>query len=428
MNCLLFRIVRTATILLLFLLKIAYAQQKPNVFINCATTETRCYRDYLFQSLNNCNFVWDATNADVQVLVTEKPNSQGGFRVNFEFTGMNTLLGKKDTLWFDLPQGQTESFVRESIANNISRGLVFMFHHSPFEHTFDLKPNAQLGETSTDSISHTDPWRLWNFTAGIEGYTEGQSNYLFYLLTPKLTIRKITPDHKFVINIEQGFKKNSYQIDGQKQSILIKSLDVIPLYARSINQHWSLGAMAHYRSNEYTNIKNSLRIAPLVEYNFFPYAQNMIRQIRMVYQAGIQTMKYYGETVNNKTTEVLPYQRLTLLSDITRNWGSVRGSVQSSSYLNTLRSNRLSFVSELSFRLAKGLFFNITGQFEIVNDQISLLKNDLDERVYLLGGQQLPTKNNFWAEFGLTYNFGSKFNSIVNPRLGYLDEIWFQNR
>lgn len=251
---------------------------------------------------------------------------------------------------------------------------------------------------------------------------------MFYNIEPKITIRKITPKHKFVVNIQQGFKKNSYVIDNSQQSILVKSLDVIPLYARSINDHWSIGGIVHYRNNEYSNIKNSVRIAPLLEYNVFPYSQNTIKQLRLVYQSGIQTFDYYGETINQKKKEILPFQRLALLVDITRNWGSIRGSVQSSSYLDDLSKNRISFVNEYAIRIAKGLFFTVTGQFEIVNDQISLLRTELDDNTYLLGGQQLATKNNFWAEFGLTYNFGSKYNSIVNPRMGSLDEVWFQNK
>lgn len=405
-----------------------FAQTKPTIFINCSTNETRCYRDYLFQTLSNCHFVWDATNAQVQILVTEKANSQGGFRVNFEFTGMNELAGKKDTLWFDLPQGQTEEYVRTRMVATISKGLAFLFHHTSYEKVFEAQPVA-FKENPVASVETTkDPWNLWNFTAAIEGYTEGQSSYLFYNVEPKLTARRITPQDKFVLNLQQGFKRNSYTIDGERASILVKSLDAISLYARALGEHWSIGGMAHYRRNEYTNLRHSLRVAPLLEYNVFPYSKNMIKQMRFVYQAGVQTFGYFGKTIFDKTTETLPYHRLTLLTDITRNWGSVRGSVQSSSYLNDLRKNRLSFVSEVSFRLAKGLFFSVTGQFEVVNDQISLLKNPLNDTIYLLGGQQLATKNNFWAEFGLNYTFGSKFNSIVNPRMGYLDEVWFQNR
>jgi hypothetical protein len=405
-----------------------FSQTKPAVFINCATTETRCYRDYLFQTLSTCQFVWDATNAQVQILVTEKINSQGGFRVNIEFTGMNELTGKKDTLWFDLSQGQTEEYIRTTMATTIAKGLAFLFHHTPYESAFEVK-TAETQHNPVASLKPPkDPWNLWNFTAAIEGYTEGQSNYVFYNIEPKFTARRISPQHKFVLNLQQGYKRNSYTIDGQRQAILVKSADAIALYAYALGEHWSVGGMTHYRSNEYTNLRHSFRLAPLIEYNLFPYSKNMVRQMRFVYQAGIQTFAYRGETIYNKIKETLPYQRLTLLTDITRNWGSIRGSVQSSSYLNNLRKNRLSFVSEVSFRLAKGLFFSVTGQFEVVNDQISLLKNPLSDTVYLLGGQQLATKNNFWAEFGLNYTFGSKFSSIVNPRMGYLDEVWFQNR
>ncbi|WP_028526897.1 hypothetical protein [Runella limosa] len=400
-----------------------FSQTKPAVFANCATQNTRCYRDYLVQTITNCSFVWDAANADVQILITEKPNSTGGVRLNLEFTGMKTLVGKKDTLFCDIPQGQTDDFTRTNLVETIQLGLLHIFHHTLWQGVF--KAQRVEGTAQETQKSLTDKWNYWNFTPGINGYTEGQSNSLFLRLNAEIAIRRVTDKSKFILNGRYSSKRNSITLDDEKLAMHINSLNFIPLYVRSLNNHWSVGVTGQYQQDEYKNLLSSYRIAPVLEYNIFPYTANAQKQLRIVYQAGLHNFTYYGTTIFNKNQERKPYQRLTVITDITRNWGSLRGSIQSSSFLDYLKQNRLTFTSLIAIRIAKGLSFNVEGQFELVNDQISLLKEPLNGNVYILGGQQLPTKSYFWAEFGFTYTFGSIFSSIVNPRMGQIDEIEF---
>lgn len=140
------------------------AQLKPSIFVNCATSETRCYRDYLFQKLSNCHFVWDASTANVQVLITEKRNSLGGFRINLEFTGMNQLAEKKDTLYFDLLQSQTEEYIRNAMVTHISKGLSYLFHHTIYENIFKIQTNDSVLEIPSIVPESVDKWKAWNFT------------------------------------------------------------------------------------------------------------------------------------------------------------------------------------------------------------------------------------------------------------------------
>ena len=50
---------KNTLLLLLICITQSNAQQKPNVYINCATTQTRCYRDYLYQTIDN--FIFSST-------------------------------------------------------------------------------------------------------------------------------------------------------------------------------------------------------------------------------------------------------------------------------------------------------------------------------------------------------------------------------
>ena len=403
---------------------IAIAQEKPTVYINCATVNTRCHRDYLFQTITNCAFVWDAEHADVQVLITEKPNSTGGVRVTQEFTGMKSLAGRKDTLWFDATVGQTDEFIRTRMAETIQQGLLFQFRGTSWQHLFKVQ-QAKIDTMASSSLPKKDKWNYWNFTPGVQGYVEGQSNSFFIEVGGTFTAQRITPKHKFIVNSKYETKHSSIDLKDESISMSIRRYAILPLYARSISEHWSIGVTGQLETNEYANISSSYRVAQLVEYNIFPYRINAQKQLRFVYQLGVQHFIYYDSTIHNSLKETKPYHRVSIITDITRNWGSVRNSLQYNAYLDNMDQDRITFSSLMSIRVAKGLFFFIEGQFDIVHDQISLLKNDLDDNVYILGGQQLPTKSYFWAEFGINFNFGSRFNSIVNPRMGQIDELGF---
>lgn len=403
----------------------ASAQQKPNVYINCATVETRCFRDYLFQTISNCNFVWDQSQAEVIVLVTEKPGSTGGKLLTIEFTGANRLKSKNDTLTCDIPLGSTDEFTRTHICSTILRGLQYMFHHTQWQNTFASTIAVLKEEDEAKSVVVKDKWDYWNFTPGMNGWVEGQSNALFVEWNKELTARRITDKNKFILNLQHGTKYSSYTLETGKISININKLNIIPLYVLSIHNKWSAGLTAQYQMDEYKNIKSSYRFAPVIEYNIFPYSMNAQKQLRLVYQAGIQKFSYNDTTLHNKTGETRPYSRFAVITDINRNWGSIRSSAQVNSYLDNIKQYRVTFNSFISLRIAKGLNVFVDGRFEIVNDQISLLKNELSDNVYLLGGHQLPTKNYFQAEFGVLFTFGSLFSNIVNPRMGQIDEIDF---
>jgi hypothetical protein len=254
---------------------------------------------------------------------------------------------------------------------------------------------------------------------------EGQSNSFFIEAGATFTAQRVTPKHKLIINSKYETKHSSIDLKDESISMSIKRYAVLPLYARSISEHWSVGVTGRFEVNEYANISSSYRAAPLIEYNIFPYSINAQKQLRLVYQLGVQHFSYLDTTIYNSLKETKPYHRVSVVTDITRNWGSVRNSLHYNTYLDHIEVNRITFTSLMSIRIAKGLFFFVEGQFDIVHDQISLLKNDLDDNVYILGGQQLPTKSYFWAEFGINFNFGSRFNSIVNPRMGQIDELGF---
>lgn len=67
-------------------------------------------------------------------------------------------------------------------------------------------------------------------------------------------------------------------------------------------------------------------------------------------------------------------------------------------------------------RLFKGFSFNVFAEYSKINDQISLRKADASQEEVLLRLRQLATGYSYSVNFGISYRFGSIYNSIVNPR------------
>ena len=56
------------------------------------------------------------------------------------------------------------------------------------------------------------------------------------------------------------------------------------------------------------------------------------------------------------------------------------------------------------------------GHPDKIADQIGLKKQEASTEEVLLRLQQLATGYSYFVDFGITYSFGSIFNSTVNPR------------
>ena len=93
-------------------------------------------------------------------------------------------------------------------------------------------------------------------------------------------------------------------------------------------------------------------------------------------------------------------------------------SVFGSQYLHNLSYNSYGVGGFVDLRIAKGLAFNIGGNYSRVNDQLSLRRGQLSDNQVIARQQQLATNFRYFINFGLSYTFGSIFNSVVNPRFG----------
>jgi hypothetical protein len=158
-----------------------------------------------------------------------------------------------------------------------------------------------------------------------------------------------------------------------------------------------------------------------VEYNLFPYSENIRRQFRLAYQIGYNPISFIQETIHDRTRQLIPYHKFSVVVDYTQTWGNINTALHASTFLNDFERNRMSLNSQLNIRVAEGLSVTLSGSGSLINDQISLAKAAANDDAFLLGGRQLPTKFSYYTQFGISYTFGSTNNSVVNVRLNQID-------
>lgn len=402
-------------LLLLISFKLSAQTNKPSLFINCSK---ECYQDFLRTELSYFDFVRDRFEADIQILIIEQEQSNGGKQFTLQFKGAKNWQNLNDTLIINLNQAATPDDIRVKIAQNIN---IYLLRIVPIN-SIPEDALVQFPKRETNQIdSIKDKWNFWVFAPGVEGWADGGTSNRWAGLKSDFTVRRINSKSKFIAKPYYNYFSSFIKLDSARLTGKAIDYGINLLYVKSINQHWSTGAIIQYAYNSFLNISNSIKAAPVIEYNIFPFSMNTSKQFRIAYQVGINGFTYIDSTVYDLMHEVRPYHRLTLNIEYNRPWGSIMAGVYHNAYIDNLRQNRTGFNSNFAIRLFEGFALTFEGEGFYMNDQISLLKKALPNEAYYLGSQQLPADFNYEINFGIRFTFGSIYNNIVNPRFNNIE-------
>lgn len=406
----------------LVLLALPGAAQQPDadrirVFLNCAAED--CHEDYLITELSFFNFVRDRFQADVQVLMVEQTTAAAGSRYTLTFKGGDRFAGLTDSASVVTKMADTDVMIRDQLLDAIKLGL------APYVLKTGLKTGMRVRyETRPVEalVLPDDPWNNWVFTLGLDGNFNGESRRSSLNTSSYLSAYRITPQSKVMADVWYDYTVTQFRLDSQSIRIPVDNYGASLYYAHSLSEHWSAGFFAGVEHDKFRNIRLQHRVAPAIEYNFYPFSENTKRQLRLGYQLGYQYLTYRETTVFDRLRELRSYQQMSLVANYAQPWGTVNGVVQARSFLDNLRQNRFTTRLNLALRLFEGFSLNVEGSFSLVNDQISLARRVASEEEFLLRGTQLPTRLLYECRVGLTYTFGSTNNSIVNPRFENMDD------
>jgi hypothetical protein len=120
-----------------------------------------------------------------------------------------------------------------------------------------------------------------------------------------------------------------------------------------------------------------------------------------------------------KDDELLWQHSILLGGSIRQEWGNINGEASFDQFLHDTTLNALNFYLGANVRLFKGFNFNVGGNYSITRNQINLPAGNVSLEELLLQQQQLESGYNYWFNVGVSYSFGSIYNTIVNPRFNF---------
>lgn len=382
------------------------------VFLDC-TNGGDCYLDFIRKELNILTFVRDRTDADVQVMITNQWNSNGGAQSNLILVGRNDFQSLSDTVSYFIDPNLTEDDKRNLLAKNLRIALF------PFLMQTDIGKKIEVSYPSREDLGmdsvKKDPWNFWVFQLGFSGSTDGTENYLSLYGSGYLSVNRETEKERTGIYFNTNLSKQEFKDDGETYVYDFQSYYGEVNHVAKVNEHFAFGASSFYSKSIYSNFKNRITLQPRIEFSIFPYKEFNTRRLVLGLDVGPQFNQYIDTTIFLKTEELLFQENLSLISSFTKPWGSVNVGLFWSNYLHDFSKNQFSLNGAISMRLFKGLNFAVWGNYAFVNDQISIRKGDISVDQLLVKNKELLSSYNFNLGVGVSYRFGSKNNDQVFP-------------
>jgi hypothetical protein len=369
--------------------------------------------DFIKKEIPFINYARDIKVADVYIITTDENTGSGGYVSTFFIVGQGKFKDMADTLKCSFSPDETLDTRRAKQVKTLKLGLMRYVAKTPLAQYMNINFSEPLSETVS-----SDKWNSWVYSASINASSYGQKSYNYTYVDGSLSANRITEKSKFEssISLDLQTNKNVY-IDTTYRST-IREEYLYLRYVKSINDHWSAGGLTNILTSSYSNYDLSIKIMPGLEYDIFPYSQSTRRQLRLLYNVGVEFNKYSEETTLNKFRETLAKQSISANLSIIQKWGSVNTSLTWSNYFFNWNYNNLRLNMNANLRIVKGLSFNMSGSFAFVHDQISLPLGVSTLEDVLLQRKMQATDYSYYTYFGFTYTFGSIYNNVVNPRFG----------
>lgn len=388
------------------------AQEKPQtltVFLDCDF----CSKDYIKKELKQVEFVRDQSYADVHLFFVTQENASGGDHYEIEFIGQKKYINIKDKLSFDTTGETTEDQSRKTTLKYLQVGLMRFWIANGLVDDISVSIKSKKGEKKEAVV---DPWNSWSFSVGLNGFFNGQESYSNRSIRGNFSAKRITDKNKFTIrfglnNNKSVFVYNGSDIISEKQSSYAYGKDVI-----SINEHWSAGVFMHLGNSLYRNKAFYISLKPAIEYNIFPYEKSSKKALAFNYKVGLLHNNYYELTVFGKNNERLWQHGVGVTGSVVKKWGSISSSVNYNSYLHDMSLYSLNVDLNTRLRLFKGFSLNLYGSYGIAHDQLNIAAAGSSLQSLLLQQQQLKSGFNYFSSIGISYSFGSIYNTVINPR------------
>jgi hypothetical protein len=395
------------------------SEPRLRVFLDCPTGG--CDRNYLITELPFVLWTQDRLDADIHALITTLGNAAGGTAYTINLLGRGLFAGKSDTLGATVPPNTTDELRRRELARVLKLGLVPYAIRVSDSSPFSLRYDAPVSVTGGGSEIIADPWDFWVYRLRANGSGNAESLNSSYQLNGSVNVSRTTEALKLSFNANEEYRANTFTLsDSSEQTFILRSTDLSARIVRSVSDHWSIGTRLTGGRSDFRNQEASAGLDVSAEYNYFPWRDATSRQLIAALAIGGRYFDYKETTIYGLTTELRPIARAILAGESRQQWGTVDGAVRYTHFLHDAKTYNLSFNGRANFRLTRGLALEIRGDAAKVNDQLYLRRGGATDSEVLTRQRALATNFRIGGSIGLTFTFGSIYNTIVNPRLDEL--------
>ncbi len=383
-------------------------------YMDCQSS--RCDYDFMRDQIRWVNWVRDRLFADVQLLVTSLRTGSGGSEYTITAIGVDKFKGRADTAVVFINPNDADDVARRSLARTFSLLLAPYAAKTPLASRLSLSYAAPTGGPASPK-SVKDRWNFWIFRVSANGYASGEKQAQFRESFVNASANRVTANWKINIGTSLGYDESKFDLGDEGTFVnLQRNYGGSMLAVKSLGEHWSAGASANASYSDYYNQQLNSRFAGAVEYNLFPYKEFTRRQLTAYYQLGMASYRYKSTTIFGRIAENRPVHNGTIAWNARQPWGTVNVNVFGSQYLHDLGRYNYGAGGFVDLRITKGLSINLGGNYSRVADQLYLKRGELDDTQIVARQQALATNYRYYANFGVSYTFGSIFNTVVNPR------------
>ena len=383
--------------------------EKVKVFLSC-----RCDDDFIKQNTLVFDYVRDRTLSDIEVFVFEISNAGGGRKYSFEYKGKNAFQNMDNEISTNIPSNLTFVEAREKLLNTYKLGMVYFLQNTSFQNQLEVTFYDDKNKPEELSL---DQWKNWVFEVSGSFNLENEKSireeeYNLGLEVDRVTeMWRIRSDFGMLRSVK-FFSGNEESYNSERKRTFFSGSIV-----KSLSNNFSTGVFGYYLNDTFRNYRSFFNFSPALEYNLFPYSEVLTREITLAYKIGYNFYEYFEKTIYGFLNQEMFNQSLTLNLRYREKWGSIYSYLVASQFLDQPDQNRLTLNNNINLRIVRGLSLRISGNFQLIRDQINLPQGEASIEDLLLRQRQISTNFQNRISLGLSYTFGSIFNNIVNTRL-----------
>ncbi len=394
------------------------SEPRLRVYLDC---RSGCDRNYLVTALPFVLWTQDRLDADIHALITGLGTGAGGTEYTIALLGRGLFAARADTLRATIVPNSTDDMRRRELSRILQLGLfpyaIRVSGSGPFSVRYDPPAGSANGVGSVIA----DPWDFWVYRARVNGSGNAESLNSSYNINGNFNASRTTEELKLSAGVNEDYRASFFTLsDGSKRVYILRASDVTARLVRSVTDHWSVGTRLTGGRSEFRNQQAHAGAEISAEYNVFPWRDATSRQLIALVALGGRYFDYDEITIFEERAELRPVARAIVAGESRQQWGTLDAALRYTHYLHDVARYNVSFNGRAQFRLSRGLALELRGDAAKVNDQLYLPRGAASDDEVLTRQRALATAYRLGGSVGLSFTFGSIYNTIVNPRLDEL--------